>query len=318
MDRRAAMSLMGRTGVIAWAASFWGDRQAKKTISQNQPNTAEAQSQRDLDTEHRLKRERLENQQLTSTVTATLVGSSAAALAVNRSSTRINSQASVDYALNKIPPREITTNIPPTTLHNRRQVLNQLGAGLLFGSSVGPAITWFADRGNKLANETHGNPVPNEDTVITQHRAITAARQDLLATIENTGLITGAMLAVPMPTEDKKHISEQCIAIGKHKLQTLLSGERNNISFTADGIDQGESLLHMIPDSLKRPQTQLNITTTIPREGPDTVQYTARYDEYDNAFYLSSVNGNPDKNNIIILQNGMNVKIEVVRLGSAS
>ena len=325
MLRRTFLNLAGRTAVCTWAASFWGNYQAKSTVSNaeeangrnsNSNPPKSPRSTQELDAIHRARREAFENRQTSSTATVAVATSAALALTTSfRSNLRkSNIEHPVDDALVQIPQDERPEGFKDvrtgTKNYHRRAFLGQAGAGVLIGGVLGPLVTWFFDPGEGIADHVHGPKQENEPEVVTLHRETTRARQNTASTALNSACIGGLFLSPAVLPTDKEVIQAKYIAVGKYRLSQLFKS-KNEVGFIVvdNLIMSRENLLDHLPDSLKDEHRSLEVQ--IERKG----QKETFFIDYINGRHLvRSVHGEHFETKII-LQNEDKVTIKAFQVG---
>lgn len=312
MNRRDFLNLAGQGSLATWLGSFLGKYRANSTLNNSAPK--ETGTPQELDIDHRGRREVYESNQAASTVSASIVGFALAYPYMGKNLSKLATSHDVDAKLERVP-RE---NKPDIFLdlnrlnqnHDRREFISQLGAGVTLAGLLGPAITYFSNPGGKVANLIHGEVKEGEDLIISRHREITADRQNLLSTLENSAAIGGLALLQRVTEEDSSLISSKCIVVGKDRLNNLLADGKNEVTFKCDHIESGENLIDFFPDSLRDENIRLEIQ--IQNESNRT-SYVLDYDN-KRGFYGKSISGTP-KNIAIRLNYNDAVTIKRGKLG---
>lgn len=289
MDRRDFLNLSGQVSLATWLGSFWGNARAKSLVNNSAPK--QTGSPQELDVEHRGRREAYESRQATSTVSATAI---AAAVTLPFMGNNVSKSAGLQFfddALERVPKENRPDHFLDLTRgnaqHDRRQFLSQAGAAAAIGGLLGPVITYFSNPGGKAATLIHGEVKEGEDPVISRHRDITTARQNLLSTLEDSAAIGGLFLLPRATSDDNALVRAKCGVIGKDRINNLFTEGKNEITFKCDRVESGENLIGLLPDSLKDENVRLQIKV---QNSNGVSDYVLDYDD-KKGFYGRDVSG---------------------------
>ena len=311
MDRRDFLNLAGQGSVVTWLASFWGKNRANASL--NSPALKQTENPQELDIEHSGRRELYETKQAASTITATVVGMAVTFPYMGNNISKSGSIQFIDDQLERVPkenrPDRFLDVSRINSEHDRRQFLEQVGSGALIGGVLGPLITYFSNPGQKTANLIHGETKEGEDPVVTRHRGIKGASQNLLSNLENSAAVGGIFLLPRVTGNDNLLLSDKCKVIGKDRINNLFSEDKSEITFTCDRVEASENLLALLPDSLKDEniRLQVNIQSSGTSSG-----YVLDYDA-KRGFYSRDIGGNP-KETVIVLKNDDVVTIKRTKI----
>ena len=327
MDRRTCLNLIGRSAVVTWIGSMFGSFRGRQSL--NTINEAAVKPE-ELDAYHRGRREQFESRQNATTATAAIVGLTLVSGSIKGDVGVANLEDKIDSELERVPVDLRDPNLRDigraNQQHTRRQMLAQVGAALGIAGVGGPVVTALSKYvGGPVvkrltsiepnpANLVHGAPVKDENPIVTQHRAITEARQDLRNTTLNSALLGGLVMATKRDADDAAFAHSKSIQAGKFKIQELFNKSPNEIKFTADVVELGENLIAMLPASLNDSNNRLEVTVKNSLGTKTTIlDYVDRGD--NPGFYERTMSGST-VNNPILLNYGDEVTVQVHKLRS--
>lgn len=278
LDRRDFLTIPGRAALAYWLGSFWGARQASKEVDRlkEEPISKTPQG-REL-------REAYEAEYSRGTTSVALLAlGSMSAIASSQNSKVGRIEDAVSQVPKESRPPEMANMDDYVKGVNRRQAMSACGKGVIAASLFGPAVTYFSNPGEEVAQRVHGDE-SNENRT---ERKITENKANREALIANALGIGGVAAIVKNQIDQGHKIADAKIVLLKHAIERELSQKRSFTLHVNDLTLCNRELSTLLPDSLKTPKTVLRIKL---QRGNNENNYSMYYRESSNdkpqGFYL--------------------------------